>query len=92
LGVSVEGVMAEEFFGGPEGGQVLDEGGVFDHGDDAGADGAGHGAVADDDIELALFLFDLGDELAEFGGAADMGVAPGIIEGDVAPEVGGVDV
>ena len=85
-------VEAVEFFGGPEGGHVLEEGGVFDHGDDAGVDGAGHGAVADDDVEFALFLFDFGDELAEFGGAADVGVAPGIVEGDVAPEVDGVDV
>ena len=85
-------VEAVEFFGGPEGGQVLEEGGVFDHGDDAGVERAGHGAVADDDVELAFFLFDFGDEVAEFGGAADVGVAPGIIEGDVAPEVDGVDV
>ncbi len=48
--------------------------------------------MADDDIELALFLFDFGDEFAEFGGAADVGVAPGIVEGDVAPEVDGVNV
>lgn len=85
-------VEAVEFFGGPEGGQVLEEGGVFDHGDDAGVDGAGHGAVADDDVELAFFLFDLGDEVAEFSGAADVGITPGIVEGDVAPEVDSVDV
>ena len=85
-------VEAVEFFGGPEGGQMLEEGGVFDHGDDASVDGAGHGAVADDDIEFAFFLFDLGDEVAEFGCAADVGIAPRIIEGDVAPEVDGVDV
>lgn len=48
--------------------------------------------MADDDVELALFFFDFGDELAEFGGAADVGVAPGIVEGDVAPEVDGVDL
>ncbi len=71
---------------------MLEEGGVFDHVDDASVDGAGHGAVADDDVELAFFLFDFGDEVAEFGGAADVGVAPGIVEGDVAPEVDGVDV
>ena len=48
--------------------------------------------MADDDIEFALFFFDFGDEVAEFGGAADVGVAPGIVEGDVAPEVDGVNV
>lgn len=33
-------VEAVEFFGSPEGGQMLEEGGVFDHADDASADGA----------------------------------------------------
>ena len=39
-GPVVVAVEAVEFFGGPEGGQMLEEGGVFDHADDAGADGA----------------------------------------------------